>query len=120
MTWIRARRSAPPRAVSLNGSSCGAHDWKQVGVTVRHGASIGARSVCVAPLTIGAWALVPAGSTVLHNVADYALVAGSPARRVGWVGKQGVPLERVDETTWRCPVTATTYREADGTLEENQ
>ena len=109
-----------PRAVSPDGVPRGAEDWEQVGVTVRCGASIGARSVCVAPVTIGAWALVAAGSTVIHDVADYALVAGSPARRVGWVGKQGLPLERVDETTWRCPVTATIYRETDGTLKENQ
>lgn len=109
-----------PRAVAPDGSLRGADDWDIVGVTINQGASIGARSVCVAPVTIGAWALVAAGSTVIRDVPAYALVAGSPARRIGWVGKQGVPLERVDATTWRCPVTGTTYLETDDVLEEKR
>lgn len=107
-----------PRSVSPDGSLRGAQDWDIVGVTVREGASIGARSVCVAPVTIGAWALVAAGSTVIRDVPAFALVAGSPARQIGWVGKQGVPLERVDASTWRCPATGVAYSETDGVLEE--
>ena len=45
-----------PRAVSPDGDLRGADDWDPVGVHVKTGASIGARSVCVAPVTIGAWA----------------------------------------------------------------
>ncbi len=59
----------------------------------REGASIGARAVCVAPVTIGRWALVAAGSVVIKDVPDFALVAGVPARRIRWVGQAGVPLE---------------------------
>lgn len=44
-----------PRAVSPDGSLKSAHDWEPVGVTIREGASIGARAVCVAPVTIGRW-----------------------------------------------------------------
>ena len=51
-----------PRAVSSRRhAEVRAHDWEPVGVTVREGASIGARAVCVAPVTIGRWALVAAG-----------------------------------------------------------
>lgn len=107
-----------PRAVDPDGSQRSAADWDSVGVTIRTGASIGARSVCVAPVTIGAWALVAAGSTVVKDVPDFALVAGSPARRIGWVGKHGVPLEQVDDTTWRCPATEALYVEIDGVLKE--
>ena len=98
-----ARSSAPPRSsptttsrasVNPDGSLKSGHDWEPVGVTVREGASIGARAVCVAPVTIGRWALVAAGATVVRDVPDFALVVGVPARRIGWVGRAGVPLEQ--------------------------
>ncbi len=98
-----------PRAANPDLSLKSADDWEAVGVDVHDGASIGARSVCIAPLTVGRWALVAAGSTVVHDVPDFALVAGNPARRIGWVGKAGHPLEQVDTFTWRCPVSGAEY-----------
>jgi acetyltransferase-like isoleucine patch superfamily enzyme len=71
-----------PRAVSPDGSLKSASDWEPVGVTCREGSSIGARAVCVAPVTIGRWAMVAAGSVVVRDVPDFALVAGVPARFV--------------------------------------
>lgn len=100
-----------PRAINPDGSPKSAADWEPVGVTIAQGASIGARAVCVAPVTIGAWATVAAGSTVIADVPAHALVVGSPARRIGWVGKAGVPLRRAGEV-WECPVTGETYRES--------
>ncbi|HEX8509028.1 MAG TPA: acyltransferase [Propionibacteriaceae bacterium] len=105
-----------PRAVTTNGDVKSSADWVPVGVTVRRGASIGARSVCVAPVTIGAWALVAAGSVVVRDVPDFALMAGVPARRLGWVGRAGVPLESNGPLSWRCPDTGETYVEWDGAL----
>lgn len=107
-----------PRAVTPEGTPRGAADWDPVGVTIRTGASIGARAVCVAPVEIGAWALVAAGSTVIHDVPAYALVAGTPARRIGWVGQQGVPLEQSADGEWRCPVSGERYRQTGDQLEE--
>ncbi len=107
-------RSVTPRGVLKDGD-----DWQAVGVTVREGASIGARAVCVAPVTIGAWAMVAAGSVVVRDVPDFALVAGVPARRLRWVGRAGVPLEPGgdgDDGAWRCPSTGETYTERDGVL----
>jgi UDP-2-acetamido-3-amino-2,3-dideoxy-glucuronate N-acetyltransferase len=104
-----------PRAVSPDGKLKRGDDWEAVGVTVQEGASIGARSVCVAPVTIGRWALVAAGSVVVKDVPDFALVAGVPARRLRWVGRAGVPLEPdgAAETPgmWRCPQTGERYLE---------
>ena len=87
-------------------------------MTCREGSSIGARSVCVAPVTIGRWALVAAGSVVVHDVPDFALVAGVPARRIRWVGRAGVPLESAGDNMWLCPKTGDRYRETDGRLME--
>jgi acetyltransferase-like isoleucine patch superfamily enzyme len=107
-----------PRAVKPDGTIKTASDWDAVGVTIRTGASIGARSVCVAPVTIGRWALVAAGSTVVKDVPDFALVAGVPARQIGWVGKAGVRLAEAGDGRWRCPQTGEEYVLADGVLRE--
>ncbi len=105
-----------PRAVNPDGSLKSANDWHAVGVTVRRGAAIGARSVCIAPLTIGRWALIAAGSVVATDVPDFALVAGVPARRLGWVGEAGIRLEEVGDGLFRCPSTGAEYLESDGML----
>lgn len=105
-----------PRAVNPDGSLKSAHDWEPVGVTVREGASIGARAVCVAPVTIGRWATVAAGSVVTRDVPDFALVAGVPARRIKWVGRAGLPLEEAGDGRWRCPSTGDQYEENEGVL----
>lgn len=107
-----------PRAINPDGTPKTANDWEPVGVTVREGASLGARSVCVAPVTIGAWAMVAAGAVVSRDVPAYALVAGVPAVRIGWVGRAGVRLEEDEPGRWRCPRTGVRYREEDGMLEE--
>ena len=111
-----------PRAINMDGTLKAATDWTRVGVTVEHGAAIGARAVCVAPLRIGAWASIGAGAVVTRDVAPYALVVGVPARRVGWVGEAGVPLVPTENTNeamerqWVCPATGRRYVERDGTL----
>jgi acetyltransferase-like isoleucine patch superfamily enzyme len=52
---------------------------------VRRGASIGANATILCGLTIGPRAFVGAGSVVLRDVPAHAVVAGNPARRVGWM-----------------------------------
>jgi UDP-2-acetamido-3-amino-2,3-dideoxy-glucuronate N-acetyltransferase len=52
---------------------------------VRKGASIGANATIVCGITIGELAMVGAGAVVTHDVPPHALVAGNPARRIGWV-----------------------------------
>lgn len=94
-----------PRAINADGSIKSGHDWEAVGVTVLEGASIGARSVCVAPITIGRWAMIGAGSTVVNDVPDYGLMVGIPARRIGWVGPAGQRLQQTSTREWHCPVT---------------
>ena len=105
-----------PRAVSPEFSSLNATDWKIVGVTLEEGCSIGAGSVCVAPLRVGKWAMVGAGSVVTHDVPDFALVQGNPARFVRWVGKTGRTLVEMEENLWECPDTGETFTISDSTM----
>jgi acetyltransferase-like isoleucine patch superfamily enzyme len=83
-------------------------DWEATGVNVGEGASIGAGSVCIAPVKIGRWAFIGAGSVVTKDVRDFALVAGNPAKELGWVGEAGLKLELQNEV-WVCPKTQQEY-----------
>jgi serine acetyltransferase len=49
--------------------------------------------------------MIGAGSTVVHDVPDYALMVGVPARRIGWVGPAGHRLQQATIGIWQCPVT---------------
>jgi UDP-2-acetamido-3-amino-2,3-dideoxy-glucuronate N-acetyltransferase len=75
-----------PRAVSP--------DWTVSETTVRRGASIGANATIVAGVEIGHWAMVGAGAVVIKNIAAHELVAGNPARRLGWVCRCGHVIAR--------------------------
>jgi acetyltransferase-like isoleucine patch superfamily enzyme len=105
-----------PRAITPDGQLKTADDWEPVGVEIAQGASIGARATCVAPVRIGAWATVAAGAVVVKDVPDFALVAGVPARRIGWVGRAGVPLTETEPGVWLCPTTGDRYLETEGVL----
>ncbi|MGA0220783.1 MAG: acyltransferase [Ilumatobacteraceae bacterium] len=106
-----------PRAISPTGELKRADDWDPVGVTVETGASIGAGAVCVAPVRIGAWAMVAAGSVVVRDVPDHALVAGNPARQIGWVGRDGRRMA-VDGDVLVDQSTGARFVEAEGRLVE--
>jgi len=107
-----------PRAVTPEGRLKTAEDWDAVGVTVLEGGSVGARAVCVAPVTIGRWAMVAAGAVVTRDVPDFALVAGVPARQLGWVGRAGVRLTDNGGGQHTCPRTGALFVEKNGTLVE--
>lgn len=100
-----------PRAINADGGLKSADDWIAVGVTIGLGASVGARAVCVAPLTLGAWSMVAAGSVVTKDVPDHALVAGTPARRIGWVGTDGRRLVQLPSGVWTNSSGDETYVE---------
>lgn len=60
---------------------------------IKEGASLGANCTIVCGHTVGRGAMIAAGAVVTHDVPDYALMAGVPARRIGTVNEQG---ERID------------------------
>jgi UDP-2-acetamido-3-amino-2,3-dideoxy-glucuronate N-acetyltransferase len=87
-------------------------EYKQT--LVKRGASIGANATIVCGATLGRYCFVGAGSVVTTDVADYALVYGSPARLHGWVCQCGTKLD----ADLRCPECSRQYETTDHGLQE--
>lgn len=66
------------------------HEFKQT--LVKKGATIGANATILCGITINEFAFIGAGAVVTKNVAAYALVAGNPAKQIGWISEQGNKL----------------------------
>jgi len=84
------------------------HDWVVTPTLVEDGASIGANSTIVCGTSIGAYAMVAAGSTVTRSVEPHQLVGGTPARHMGWVCTCGLVVARTVESpaSFDCPKCA--------------
>lgn len=102
-----------PRATNVSGLVKTEIDWKKELLSVRRGASIGAGAICIAPIVIGEWAMIGAGSIVTKDVPNYALVVGNPARQIGWVGKSGTRLINLGIGKWQCTSSGDIYQEID-------
>lgn len=82
---------------------------------VQRGASIGANATIVCGVDIGRYAFIGAGAVINRSVPDYALMAGVPAKRIGWMSEAGFRLERVEsestasEERLRCSGTGALY-----------
>ena len=79
-----------PRAANADGSPQTEADWTVIKTVVKRRASIGSNATIVAGVTVGQGALVGAGAVVTHDVPDFAIVAGVPARVIGEVLDQNV------------------------------
>lgn len=85
-----------PRAVTSTGDLARANDWTVTPTRLEDGCSIGAGAVVVAGCDVGPFATVGAGAVVTRPVPAYALVAGNPARRIGWVCECGARLSTAE------------------------
>ena len=68
-------------------------EWRITNTLVKKGASIGANATIRCGVTIGEYATIGSGSVVTKDVPSQALVAGNPARQIGWVCKCGFKLD---------------------------
>jgi len=83
---------------------------------VKRGASLGANSTIVCGVTIGRFAFVGAGAVVTKDVPDHALMAGVPARRIGWACECGIRLVESNRT-WSCARCGSAYQVVEGNME---
>jgi UDP-2-acetamido-3-amino-2,3-dideoxy-glucuronate N-acetyltransferase len=81
---------------------------------IREGASLGANCTIVCGHTVGRSALIGSGAVVTKDVKDYALMAGVPARQIGWVCECG---KRLDDSL-RCSCGRTYYLEGENLFKE--
>jgi UDP-2-acetamido-3-amino-2,3-dideoxy-glucuronate N-acetyltransferase len=81
---------------------------------VKRGATIGANAMIVCGYSLGAYCFIAAGAVVTDHVPDHALMAGVPAKRIGWMSHAGMKLN-ADLT---CPLEGRRYQEVNGTLQE--
>jgi len=91
-----------PRATDPQFAPLRDGDWEVGLTTVGDGAAIGANATILPGLRIGNWAMIGAGAVVTRDVPAYALVAGSPARRVGWVCACGTRIADGARECARC------------------
>lgn len=89
---------------------------------VKRGATLGANCTIVCGNTIGQYAFIGAGSVVTHDVADFALMVGVPARQIGWMSSYGerldLPLTAEEAIETTCPHTSETYRLENGLVQK--
>ena len=82
-----------PRAANPDGSPKTSSDWTLLPTRIRKGAAIGSGATVLANITVGSHAMVGAGSVVTHDVPDFAVVVGNPARVLRYLSRDGLQAE---------------------------
>ncbi|MCC6664627.1 MAG: N-acetyltransferase [Polyangiaceae bacterium] len=77
---------------------------------VKRGATVGANATVMPGRTLGRYCFVAAGAVVVHDVPDFALVMGVPARQTGWMSRHGRKLTFDAEGFATCPGSGQRYR----------
>ena len=106
-----------PRATTTGGPLRTASDGVVNEIEIRYGASIGAGAIILPGLVIGRYAMVGAGAVVTHDVPDYGLVVGIPARLTGYVCQCGQRLD-LDGEIGLCPSCGITVQIEKKSVEE--
>lgn len=78
----------------------------------RRGATVGANATIVCGIELGRYCFIAAGAVVTKDVPDYALMAGVPAKRIGWMSRHGIPLKNPDAGgIMICPESGFRYKQ---------
>ena len=86
---------------------------------IKKGATIGANATILCGIEIGSYSLIGAGSVVINNVPDFALMVGNPARQIGWVSIIGNKLLFDESGRAICPSTGGEYKLVDKLVKIN-
>ena len=79
---------------------------------LRRGATVGANATIVCGIELGRYCFIAAGAVVSHDVTDYALIVGVPARQAGWMSRHGIRLPKPDaDGIMTCPESGYRYKE---------
>ncbi len=85
------------------------HEYRRT--LVKRGASIGANATIVCGATLGEYSFIGAGAVVTKDVPAYAMMAGVPARRIGWMCQCGEKLPKAEGGVLRCAACGAAYTE---------
>jgi UDP-2-acetamido-3-amino-2,3-dideoxy-glucuronate N-acetyltransferase len=97
-----------PRAITPEGELKTGEDWELGSVYLEEGCSVGAGAIVVPNTRVGRWAMIGSGAVVTRDVPPHALVAGNPARAIGYVCVCGRRLA-MSEGQWRCGACGRTF-----------
>ncbi|MBX3039184.1 MAG: N-acetyltransferase [Bdellovibrionaceae bacterium] len=102
----------------INPRSAVSRKAEYLSTMVKRGSTIGANATIVCGVTLGEYCFIGAGAVVTKNVKPFALMAGVPAKQIGWMSRFG---ERIDlplggNGQWTCPRTGDRYHLVDGAL----
>lgn len=79
---------------------------------IKKGSTIGANATIVCGVTLGEYSFIAAGAVITKDVKNYALMAGVPAKQIGWMSRFGerIPLPLTGSGSWFCEATRTSYK----------
>lgn len=83
---------------------------------VGEGVSFGANSTIVCGTKIGKWAMIGAGTVVVKDIPDYALMVGNPARQIGWISTRGKKLDFDSAGYATCSLSGDKYELKEGVV----
>lgn len=91
-----------PRAINPDMSQKKLSDWTMLGVTIEHGAALGAGTVVLPGINIGRWSMTGSAAVITRDVDPFTLVVGNPGRQVGVVCRSGHPNQLPDQSSFTC------------------
>ncbi|MBN1803876.1 MAG: N-acetyltransferase [Sedimentisphaerales bacterium] len=81
---------------------------------IKKGATVGANATIVCGIELGRYCFIAAGAVVTKDVPDYAMMAGVPAKHVGWMSRHGIKLPKPDKDgIMICPESGYKYKEVE-------